>query len=130
MVFEKYNANPFGKKTGDCVVRAICKASGKSWEDVYKGMFDVAMKTGYAISCKDNYKYYLKQLGYDMQKMPVREDRTRYTVEQFVDEIAKPRGIYVISIANHLTCVRHKVLYDLWNCHRKCVGNYWIIKRG
>ena len=128
MDFVEYNANPKGRKTGDCVVRAICTALREPWEDTYKGMLEVALDTGYAISCTDNFTEYLKRKGYEKQKMPKRENGKKYTVEEFADEIAKPKPTYVVNIANHTTVIRNKNLYDLWNCRRKSVLNYWIIK--
>ena len=128
MKYEEYNANPFGRKTGDCVIRAVCTALDEDWKDTYKGMFDVAVEEGYAVSCRENYERYLKRKGIVKQKMPKRFDRTRYTVEEFIDELAKPNAIYIVSIANHLACIKNKVLYDTWNCRRKSVGNYWRVK--
>ena len=127
MEFIKYNANPKGKKTGDCVIRAICTALNEKWEDTYKGMLDIALKTGYAISCKENYTKYLSAKGYDIQKMPRRKDNTKYTVKEFADELADRNKIYVLNLANHVTIIKNKNLYDLWNCSKKSVGNYWII---
>ncbi len=125
MKFVNYNANPKGKKTGDCVIRAICTALNENWADTYKGMLDIALKEGYAVSCRENYEYYLKEKGLVKQKMPRRSDRTRYTVAEFADELAKPDKTYIISVARHLTVVINKDLYDLWNAGRKSVGNYW-----
>ena len=34
-MFVRYNPNPAGHETGDCVIRAICKALGMEWEQVY-----------------------------------------------------------------------------------------------
>lgn len=34
-MYEYYNPNPKNKQTGDCVVRALCKALDKSWDEVY-----------------------------------------------------------------------------------------------
>lgn len=34
-MFVEYNPNPVGNNVGDCVIRAITKAMGKSWEDTY-----------------------------------------------------------------------------------------------
>lgn len=37
--WEYYNPNPVkDKRTGDCVVRAICKATGFDWETVFAGL--------------------------------------------------------------------------------------------
>ena len=125
--FEDYNANPFKKKTGDCVIRAVYTALEEDWKDTYKGMFDVAMETGHAVSCKDNYKEYLKRKGYEMKKMPKKENGRRYTVREFIEELANPKKNYVINLANHLTCIEKGILVDLWNCANKSVGNYWEV---
>lgn len=128
MKFINYNANPKGRRTGDCVIRAISFALNKSWIDTYRALFENTLKTFYSISSKDNYKSYLKSIGCEMQKMPRKPDRKRYTVSEFCDEIAEPRKTYIISVANHLTCIRDKALVDTWNCGSKSVGNYWIIE--
>ena len=33
-----YNPNPRGRMVGDCTIRALTKATGKSWYDVYTGV--------------------------------------------------------------------------------------------
>lgn len=125
--YENYNANPFKRKTGDCVIRAVCVALGEDWEDTYKGMFEVTLETGYSVSSKDNFKEYLKRKGYDMRKMPKKLTGKRYTVQEFVEQLANPKKNYIISVANHLTCIEKGTLVDTWNCGYKSVGNYWEI---
>lgn len=124
-MFINYNKNPKGLKTGDCVIRAISTALNESWEDTYRGMLEVALKTYQAISWKGNFKKYLKNKGYDMCKMPKRSDNTRYTVNEFCKEIAKENKTYILSLSHHLTVVINKNLYDTWDCGNKSVGNYW-----
>lgn len=128
MKFVKYNANPFGVKTGDCVIRAISTALNMSWARTYKEMLDVTLETGYAISCKDNYTEYLKRKGFERQKMPKKVNGRRYKLYEFIMEIAKPEGVYVVSIYDHLTVVDKQDIYDLWDCRNKCVLGYWRIK--
>lgn len=127
MKFIRYNANPKGKKTGDCVIRAICTALNKTWEDTYREMLEVAIKYGYAVSTKDNYTKYLKQLGYEKQKMPKRCTGKRYKIEEFIDELCDKNKTYIIDMANHVTVVSKNVLYDIWDCSNKSVCNYWIV---
>ena len=38
MGFSYFNPNPEGKQVGDCTVRAISKATGKSWDETYVGL--------------------------------------------------------------------------------------------
>ena len=54
MEFVNYNANPKNKKTGDCVIRALCTALEDSWEQVYKLTATSELyKTNYTIRAKD-----------------------------------------------------------------------------
>ncbi len=125
-MFIKYNHNPKQKKTSDCVIRAISLGTNKSWEAVYTDLTQLGLKK-YLMPNADNvWKEYLKQLGYEKQAMPRKENNTRYTVDEFCNEIAKSNTTYIISIANHLTVVKDRNIYDTWNYGKKCVGNYWI----
>ena len=119
MEFIKYNNNPKGRKTGDCVVRAISLALNQTWEDTYAQFLDVALETGYAIATKEHFTIYLKQRGYEKQKMP----------KEFADEIAEKDTTYIVNLANHLTVIKNKNLYDIWDCSRKSVGNFWVISK-
>lgn len=38
MSFIYYNSNPERKLVGDCVIRAISKATDQTWEDTYTGV--------------------------------------------------------------------------------------------
>ena len=37
-VFHFYNANPSGKRTTDCVIRAISTATDQTWEETFNGL--------------------------------------------------------------------------------------------
>ena len=128
MEFVKINNNPKQNKTGDCVIRAISLATNKSWTDVYKELAELGMKKCLMMNDNKNWKAYLKQLGYQQNKMPKREDGTRYTLREFCDEIAETDKTYIVSIAKHLTVIKDKKLYDTFDCSKKSVGNYWVIE--
>lgn len=125
MKFIKFNNNPKNNITNDCVIRAISFATNKSWADTYKELAELGIKKGLMLNDKKNDRAYLKQLGFEKQSMPRRDDRTRYTLEEFCDELAKDNQVYIVSVAKHLTVVKDKNLYDTWNCSKKSVGNYW-----
>lgn len=127
MEFVNYNNNPKQKRTNDCVIRALSLGLNKSWEDVYKDLTNLGIKKGLMPNDRNNWKQYLKDFGYKMEKMPKKLNGKRYTVEEFINELAYNKQTYIIKIANHLTVVKDKKLYDTWNCKNKCVGNYWII---
>lgn len=125
MKFIEFNNNPKKKKTADCVIRAIALATNSTWEDIYRELTELGIKKGLMINDRNNWKAYLKNIGYEQQNMPRRDDRTRYTLEEFCNELAEDNQIYIVKVAGHLTVVKDKNLYDSWNCSRKSVGNYW-----
>ena len=127
MYFMRYNNNPKEKRTGDCVIRALALALDKSWKEVYTDLFNLSIKMSLIVTDPKVFKKYLKDLDYTQEKMPKTLDNKRYTVEEFIDDIAHKNMTYIISIAKHVTVVKDKKLYDTWDCSHKCVGNYWII---
>ena len=126
-MFIKYNNNPKNKKTGDCVIRAISFATKNSWENTYRALPEIPSKQSLKLNDTNISRKYLKILGYEQQKMPRKADNTRYTVHEFCNQLAKKNVTYIIKVANHITVVKDKDLYDTWDCSNKSVGNYWII---
>lgn len=48
--FEYYNANPYYRKTSDCVVRAICTALGQDYNQTVRELTELWLETGYEFS--------------------------------------------------------------------------------
>ena len=128
MKYIEYNINPKNKKTGDCVIRAIAFATNKEWEKIYLELAEQGIRKGLMLNDPRNWKKYLDNLGYKVQKMPRKINNKRYSLEEFCDKIAEEDKTYIVKIASHLTAVKDKNLYDTWNCSRKYVGNYWVIE--
>ena len=99
----KYNPNPKNNNTGDCSIRAYCKAEGLEWDDAY----DIATKLGKEMSmiCDDhkvvdkilterfNYKYTKGEKG-----------AKKKTVNEFA--IEHPEGKYILWVHAHVvTCI-------------------------
>lgn len=129
MKFIEYNYNPKKKRTGDCVIRAIALATNSSWEYIYRELTEYGIKKGLMLNDCKNWKAYLKRIGYELQKMPRRKDRTRYTLEEFCNEIAKEENIYIVKLARHLTVVKNRAVIDTWDCSNRYVGNYWKFRK-
>ena len=122
--FKYDNTNPKQKHTSDCTVRAICSALELSYEEVYKQLFELSIKTGYFINDPKNTTKFLKMLGYEWQKQLKHEDGTKYTGKQFCEEFNK--GTYIMHIgSHHISVVKDGVIHDIWGCSSKCVGK-WI----
>jgi len=45
-MFSFYNANPLGRRVNDCTVRAISRATGRSWDDIYRELSGFAQHLG------------------------------------------------------------------------------------
>ena len=121
------NMNPKGRKTSDCVIRALSKATGYSWDETLDKLIVICHKVKDMPNCKRVYEKFLEQEGWVKQKMPKRSDNTRFTVKEFIDEQVGPFKLkVVISVANHLTYAENYDLIDTWDCSYKSVGNFWI----
>lgn len=125
--YKFYNANPKKKLTvGDCVIRAITKASGEEYIKVYDSLCEIGRGLCCPPNWKDAFEEYLKNNGFVKMKQPKKPNGKKYTVTELAKEIKK--GRIVVSIARHLTCIVDGTIYDTWDCSQKCVGNYWIKK--
>ena len=124
IIFELENVNPKNRKTGDCVIRAITKASGLEYKQVYEMLFNLSLKSGFILNDKKVYEKLLNDLGFVKMKQPRKADNTKYTIGE-IDRLIGS-GIAVVSCAHHLTCVKDYVCYDLWDCRYKSIGNYYI----
>lgn len=123
--FEKYNNNPKNKKTSDCVVRALSFATQKPYNQVIDELVEIYKKTGYCFNEKRCYEKYLEQNNFIKYKQPRKVDGSKYLVGE-IDKLISKSDLVVISIANHLTAVNTYTLYDLWDCRKKSIGNFWV----
>lgn len=121
------NINPKGKKTGDCVIRAIAKATKKNYYDVYKDLYDISVKTGYILNEKRCEEKLLEKYGFVKYKQPKKSDNTKYTIGEF-DKL-NVNGNIVIRCAHHLTCIIDNTLFDIWDCRYKSIGNYYVLEK-
>ncbi len=126
MQFIKTNPHPAGKKTGDCVVRALAIAEDKNWLDVYDRLCKIGRRLYKMPNSKDSYEDFLTSWGWVKQKMPKQPNGKRYTVKMLAEK--HPEGRMVIATTGHLTVVLNGDLYDLWDCSKKSVGNYYTNK--
>ena len=123
--FVMKNVNPKGKKTCDCVIRAITEASNEDYYKVYQDLYEISLKTGYMVNEKRCEEKLLEKYGFIKQKQPRKDDGTKYLVRE-LDKLVEKDDVVVVSIAHHLTCVKNHTIYDLWDCGYKTVGNYYI----
>lgn len=125
MPYQNYNPNPQGKRTGDCVVRAISKALNQDWERTYIELSLQGFMMSDLLSSNAVWGAYLKGKGFTREVIP-NECADCYTVERFCEEY--PEGVYLLAISGHLACVEDGVLYDAWDSTQEVPVYYWYKK--
>lgn len=112
MAYQYYQPNPKQQAVGDCVIRAICRATGEDWYNVYT---DVVVN-GYAMadmpSSNAVWGKYLKENGYKRYIVPDTCPDC-YTISEFVDD--HPDGTYIICTGSHVVTAINGNYYDSWD---------------
>lgn len=121
---------------GDCVTRAICNATGMDYKEVYDGLKELAKheritkKHKHKSSVRDGTskkttKKYIESIGWVwVPVMQIGSGCTKHLSEDDFPSI----GTYIVSVSQHLTCIKDGVLYDTYDCSRdgtRCVYGYW-----
>lgn len=134
-----HNENPKNNRTGDCVLRSIATATGKTWDEVLDDLVTVAHKTKLMPNDPKCYGKYIESLGFEKQKQPRKADNTKYTGDEFceylkerfvngdkaVDVVAHIGGGHTVAVIyNHYDKV-YRVI-DTWDSTDGTIGNYWI----
>lgn len=117
-MYKFHNANARGNFVNDCVVRAISVAEGKSWDETYKELSQIAQHEGILLDDVDFVEEYLDK----------RYDRSCHyskTVGEFIDEF--PKGIFLITMKGHITVVIDGILYDTFDCRDRRMWCAWRV---
>ena len=110
--WSKTNPNPNGKNVGDCTVRAICLATGQSWEKVY---LDLCIQ-GYVLadmpSSNDVWGAYLADKGWKYHRL---QDTCPfcYTIADFCKD--HDEGTFIVGTGTHVVCVQNGEYLDAWD---------------
>lgn len=124
-MFKYCNINPRQNRVGDCVVRAIAAALGKSWEETY---IELCLQ-GYLMcdlpSSNSVWNAYLKNKGYKREF--IRDDCPEcYTVSDFSAEY--PEGTYIIGTGTHAVAVIDGDIIDNWDSSGETPIYYYYIQ--
>lgn len=138
-----YNANPKGRITGDCAIRAVSVACKVPYEQVVMDMAKIQCESGYDPTATKGLELLMKKYGWVKMKQPRHDDNTKYTGKEFcefqsyyinrqsyygrtIDGVVIAPAIVCTMGGHHLTCIINGKIWDTWNCGYKCVGNYWV----
>lgn len=115
MAYQYYNPNPRHKRhVGDCVIRAIARATDQTWEAVYCAVCAEGFADGNMPSGNDVWGNLLRAWGFRRVSIPDRCDSGEcYTLRDFC--VDHPVGTFVIGTGTHAVCVRDGDYYDIWD---------------
>lgn len=112
MAYKYFNNNPNSKNPGDCVIRAISKVMGYSWNQTY---IELCIQ-GYLMKDWGNsnevWDSYLRGCGFVRKVIPDTCPDC-YTVEDFCHD--HPYGTYILATGSHTVAVISGDFYDSWN---------------
>lgn len=60
----KYNPDPLERRVGDCAIRAYYKATGRTWNEVFNGLVDIATQEKDVLFANKVWGEYLRNKGY------------------------------------------------------------------
>lgn len=101
-MFIQENLNPAGKRTDDCVVRAIAKALNIDWKSAYTMLSAHGLKLSDLFSKNYVWSDLLITLGFKRSGIP-NTCPDCYTVRDFANQHRK--GVYVVGTGDHVLTV-------------------------
>lgn len=123
------NETDIKDKVGDCQIRALSKALGLTWLEV----FDLTMpmcreeRVPSIFSCDlTRTKRLMANLGFVYTGVSNKKGTKRPTVRSFAKD--HPNGRYVLSVANHVVACVDGKYYDTWDCGSHSLYGYYEFK--
>ena len=117
-MYKFYNANAKNKYVNDCVIRAICLAENKTWDETYEELSYIAQRYGIL----------LDDVNFVEPLLDRRYNRICYDdkyVGEFVD--AHQEGTYLITMDGHITCCKNGTIYDTFDCRNRLMKCAWKV---
>lgn len=111
-MFAQYNPNPRGINTGDCVIRAICKALDMPWEKVYVELTIKGLQEAMWGDTNAVWEKFLKERGFVQHVLP-NTCPDCYTIADFANE--HKVGTFIVATGTHVVAVKDGKYFDTWD---------------
>ena len=114
----EYNPNPLKKNVGDCTLRAYCKFTGKTWEEMY----DISSKFAKTeCGIMDESPVVNKFIQEELNcKLVWPKKENKITVNEFAKTHNK--GKYIVGVRGHVVAVINGYYYDSWDSGDKKIN--------
>ena len=121
-MFQFYNPNPLGKLTGDCVIRAISKATNQDWDKTFIELCLQSFMMKDMPSSNSVWGAYLFNKGF--RQYAVSNDCPDcFTLRDFIH--SNPQGEFILGTGTHVVYVKDGTYYDSWDSGNEIVTSYW-----
>lgn len=118
-----YNPHPNGKLVGDCVKRALVKATGKDYMELQRELNALKKITkSKKFNDNKNWIYYVEKI--------LKATKLKGFNNMKIGEFAKSRGAkgtFIITCRGHIVTIENGKVYDTWNSSFKAIGKVWEI---
>lgn len=121
-MWKQANPNPKGLNVGDCVIRAICMATGKTWGDVYMGVVAEGYRLCDMPSANRVWGSYLTSQGFERHGLP-ETCPACYTVADFAKD--HPNGTFILALDGHVVAIQNGNWLDTWDSKDRAPMFYW-----
>lgn len=121
-MFVQYNANPYARRTSDCVVRAIAVLTGKTWDEVYIELYTWGFVLKDMVQVNNLWGSYLRTNGFGRIILPDTCPDC-YTVRHFCFDY--PKGRYLLATGTHVIAVIDGNYYDTWDSGDEVPISFW-----
>lgn len=108
----RFENNPHGKSTGDCVVRAISKVLELPWAKAYLDLCVQGLSMSDWGSSNPVWDAYLRERGF-VRKIIPNTCPDCYTILDFTAD--HPEGRYIVATGSHVVAVIDGNIYDSWD---------------
>lgn len=123
MGYKYLNLNPKGRIVSDCTVRAIALAHNISWYKAYDILSEYAREQCIVIDDTTFIDDFLSD-RYDYECLKC--DGIKMKVGSFC--YSHNKGIYLITMSGHITCMIDGIIYDIWDPRDKYAWRIWNVK--
>lgn len=112
-MYIKLNLNPKAwNRVGDCVIRAIAKTLGMTWDHVYDDLCKYGKMMRDMPSSNAVFGAYLYDKGFNRYSIP-NTCPDCYTIRDFCTD--HPYGKYIVATGSHVVAVENGDFFDSWD---------------
>ena len=109
---------------GDCVIRALCKVTGKEWLEVFDELTPYVREVQANPNAPQVYSKYLEDNGFKWVGIKAKKGSKRPTVQSFAKD--HKEGTYILSVAHHIVTVEDGYFYDTWDSGECSLYGYYV----